>query len=492
MKKLIIARKIVAGTVLFAFFLLFAAGAVPGLEKLAGFQAGPALLAGSPGFLGLLVVLTALFGRVYCSLLCPLGISQDCIGLVRKKGTYRPLAKNLWLRLAILALFAAALASGYLFVFEVLDPYAAFGRIAAAIFGPIIAGLNNLCAWLAGLFGSNAFTAREIVFHGWPALVAALITLGLLVGLVLKHGRIWCNYCPVGTALGAPGYRALFRVRLDPDKCVSCGLCQKSCKTGCIDIKKGEIDNSRCVSCLDCVAVCPEQALAYGAPQKDRTMTAPRDSRRLFLRSLAPLALAASAMPDLSRAADYHGINRPDVVPVRREPRQRDVPITPPGSQGLAHFAAHCAGCQLCVQACPNDVLRTSAQGPGLLQPAMSYEAGYCRPNCAKCGDVCPAGAIDKISLSAKKNIQIGLAEVDINRCIVHVDEVQCTACERICPQKAISLKSSDAVAANLEVPSVDAAKCTGCGACEYVCPAKPLAAIAVSGFREHKKTAAG
>lgn len=482
MKALVRLRCLIAALVLLGFFILFTWGVIfPGHEKLAAFQIGPAILVGSFSFLLIMGLLTLVFGRVYCSLICPLGIFQEFLSSGKKK--YRPLTNRPALRYGILAVFIASLASGLLFMYDALDPYSAFGRIATIIFGPVITGFNNLCAWASEALGSQAVAIRTLNFHGWPALVAAALTLALLLALIFRFGRIWCNYCPVGTALGLLGRKSLFRIRLDQEKCVSCGICQKACKTGCIDIKERNVDSSRCVSCLDCAAACPKGALTMMPQKKAGEAFSP--PRRAFMRSLLPCAILA--LPATVSAAEKYRVNRPDVVPEPRHLRSRPDPITPPGSRSAEHFGRHCIGCQLCVNACPNDVLFTSTQGPGLLQPGMSYESGYCRPNCVKCGEVCPAGAIDKLSLAQKKTIRIGQAVYDPKLCIILRDQISCTACQRICPQEAIALKALTGLPENLKVPHVDTEKCTGCGACEYICPARPLAAIAVSAYAVHK-----
>lgn len=207
--------------------------------------------------------------------------------------------------------------------------------------------------------------------------------------------------------------------------------------------------------------------------------------RREFMRALLPCAALLALLPDEAKAGP--DINRPDVTPERRQTTQRDTPLTPPGSRGAEHFSAHCIGCQLCVESCPNKALKTSMRGTGVLQPVLGYEYGYCRPNCVKCGQVCPAGAIEPISAAQKAQIRFGVASVDFKRCVVNRDKVSCTACQRICPNGAISLITVDDRPDALKRPVVDKAKCTGCGACEYICAARPLAAITVNGLPVHE-----
>jgi formate hydrogenlyase subunit 6/NADH:ubiquinone oxidoreductase subunit I len=121
--------------------------------------------------------------------------------------------------------------------------------------------------------------------------------------------------------------------------------------------------------------------------------------------------------------------------------------------------------------------------------PTMSYEQGFCRPECTRCSDVCPAGAIKPLDDIEKSSVQIGHAVWIKKNCIPISDGVECGNCSRHCPTGAITM-----VALNEEdeetpwVPSVDVNVCIGCGACEYVCPARPFSAIYVEGHEVHKK----
>ena len=167
---------------------------------------------------------------------------------------------------------------------------------------------------------------------------------------------------------------------------------------------------------------------------------------------------------------------------------ERQTPLTPPGSLSFEFFAQHCTGCQLCVSECPNNVLRPSTDLLHLMLPEMSYERGHCRPECTRCGEVCPAGAIKPIDKEEKSSTQIGHAVFIEKNCVAVTDGVECGNCSRHCPAGAIEM-----VALNEEdeespwVPAVNEEACIGCGACEYVCPARPFSAIMVEGHEVHK-----
>jgi formate hydrogenlyase subunit 6/NADH:ubiquinone oxidoreductase subunit I len=169
-------------------------------------------------------------------------------------------------------------------------------------------------------------------------------------------------------------------------------------------------------------------------------------------------------------------------IPVRK------TQLVPPGAISLRHLTKHCTGCQLCVAACPNGVLRPSSDLDTLMQPRSSYERGYCRPECTKCSEVCPAGAIIKLDRSEKSSVQIGHAVWVKNNCVPLTDGVECGNCARHCPVSAIQMIPSDKDNPDSpKIPVVNDERCIGCGACENLCPARPFSAIYVEGHENHR-----
>jgi ferredoxin len=168
---------------------------------------------------------------------------------------------------------------------------------------------------------------------------------------------------------------------------------------------------------------------------------------------------------------------------------ERETPVKPAGSISLKSFSSKCTGCQLCVSECPNNVLRPSSDLMHLMLPEMSYERGYCRPECTRCSEVCPAGAIKLVDQPDKSSIQIGHAVFIQKNCVAVTDGVECGNCARHCPAGAIemvALREDDDESPF--VPAVNEEACIGCGACEYVCPARPFSAIMVEGHEVHRK----
>ena len=237
----------------------------------------PALLALNVGVVLLLVVLTLLFGRVYCSVICPLGVLQDVISRFagkRKKNRFRYSPARKWLRYGMLALFFVTLVAGVRFhaVASLLEPYSSYGRIASNLFAPVYQWGNNLLAYLAERADSYAFYETEVWMKSLSTFIIAAITFIVLFILAWRGGRTYCNtICPVGTVLGFLSKYSLFKPVIDTTKCNGCGLCARNCKASCINSKAHEIDYSRCVACMDCLDKCKQGAITYTRRHKSHT-----------------------------------------------------------------------------------------------------------------------------------------------------------------------------------------------------------------------------
>lgn len=467
------------------------------LGWMAKIQFLPALLAVNVGVVLLLVVLTWVFGRVYCSVICPLGVMQDVISWLngrRKKKKYRfsySPAKS-WLRNSILVLYLAALVAGAGSLIALLAPYSSYGRIVSNLFAPIYQWGNNALAYLAERADSYAFYEVTVWLKSLPTFLIAAATFVIIALLAWRGGRTYCNtICPVGTLLGLISRYSLLRITIDEEKCNACGLCSRRCKAACINGKKHTVDYSRCVACMDCIDTCKQGAISFCLPHKHPKPTAtpsgteekPIDrTRRSFLTATALAATAATLKAQEKKVDGGLAAIEDKEIP------DRETPIVPPGATGIRHFASHCTACQLCVSVCPNEVLRPSTQLTRLMQPEMSYERGYCRPECTKCSEVCPAGAIRPITVADKSAIQIGHAVWIKKNCVPLTDGVECGNCARHCPTGAIQMIPSDAGnPASLKIPAINTERCIGCGACENLCPARPFSAIYVEGHSKHR-----
>ncbi|MCQ2345231.1 MAG: 4Fe-4S binding protein [Paludibacteraceae bacterium] len=415
---------------------------------IAGLQLVPSILACSLSCLGI-IVLTLLFGRVYCSVICPLGIMQDLFVWIGRKMHIRSQhygyhKENKVLRYSILVLFVVLMVIPVTsFIARLLEPYSLFGRIVTAF------SLHNLNA---------AFRVGAIAF----------ILLGIWAQL---RGREYCNtICPVGSFLGFISRWTIFRPVIDTDRCVNCGVCGHKCKAQCIDTANHQVDMSRCIGCYDCIGNCKEGAisishLAHSAESKTD------EGRRKCIGILGGLAIAGTV--DAQRQKMDGGLAKIEKkqIPVRHHP------VRPAGSISEQHFTSHCTACQLCVSACPNQVLRPSTRLSDWLQPELQFDKNYCMITCNRCSEVCPTGAITKISKEDRTEIKIGHAVWIADNCLRVHDDIHCDSCIDHCPTGAVLQIGEDG-----KHIAVDESRCIGCGKCEYYCPARPFAAIYVEG----------
>ena len=259
LKKIRVALAIaVIGILTFGFIDLGGVLENPLLQKI---QFGPALLSLSIVTLVCLIAATLLFGRVYCSVVCPLGIFQDFFNWLSKKfdkkKKYGYKEENKWLRYGILAALILAWLLGFTFLVGLVEPYSAYGRMADELLKPLYILGNNLFAWISEKTGSYRFFKVVLSLKSVTSLTVAVLTLLIIGHISYHHGRTWCNtICPVGTVLGFFSRFALMRVRIDKDKCNHCQACGRKCKAFCIDSKNQSIDYSRCVGCFDCLDTC--------------------------------------------------------------------------------------------------------------------------------------------------------------------------------------------------------------------------------------------
>lgn len=483
LKKIRVVLAIICLIIITALFLDFTSTIHNYLDWMARVQLIPSILALNAVVIIGLTLFTLLFGRVYCSIICPLGVFQDVVSKFNKKRnkySYSPAKK--WLRYGATTLFIVAIIAGIGSVVVVLEPYSAYGRIVSNLFAPIYNMANNLLAYIAERANNYAFYSTEIWIKSATAFCISLATLIFITALSWRGGRSYCNtICPVGTILGILSEFSLFKHRIDREKCNKCGLCSKNCKASCIDSERQAIDYSRCVSCFNCIDKCKMGAISYCLSHKKKEEQP--DSVRRNLLTLVGTLFATSIVKAQEKKVDG-GLA---FIEDKKIP-QRQTAIVPPGSKSIRNFTTHCTGCQLCVTVCENQVLRPSSDLSTFMQPEVSYEKGYCRPECTKCSEVCPSGAILKMSPADKSATQIGHAVWIEKNCVVLTDNVECGNCARHCPTNAITMveKRIDNINSQ-KIPIVNTEKCIGCGACENLCPARPFSAIYVEGHTMHR-----
>ena len=427
----------------------------------------PSLLALNFAVIIGVLLITLLFGRIYCSVICPMGIFQDVVIWIRRKGEklfkkkkthkFKYVSEHKWVRYGVLVLsIVSIIASGQMLI-ALIAPYSAYGRMVRSV----------------AAMGSDTMT---------PALIiTGLLTLVIICVCAWLWGREYCNtVCPVGTTLSLLSRFSLFRPVIDESKCINCGKCARGCKSGCIDFKAHKIDYSRCVDCFDCIETCAEDALKfkYVCNRKPVKADAPADEgRRAFLVTAAVVAAGAAA-----NAQDHMHGGLAEVIDKKSPDRSER--LVPPGAGSVKNFYDHCTGCQLCVSACKNKVLRPSSDLEHLMQPVMEYDKGYCRPECNACSQVCPAGAIKPVSVEQKLAVRIGVAHVNLDLCLPATGKDSCGNCAYHCPSGAIRMVRQPG--SRNQIPTVSEDRCIGCGACENLCPSRPISAITVNGLSIH------
>ena len=436
----------------------------PWLQKI---QFGPALLSLSIVTLVSLIAATLLLGRLYCSVVCPLGIFQDLFNWLskkfdkKKKYGYKP--ERPWLRWGVLAVLVMAWLLGFTFLVGLVEPYSAYGRMADELFRPVYIFFNNILAAISEHTGSYRFVKVAISLKSLTALVVSALTLLIIGHLSYHHGRTWCNtICPVGTLLGFLSRFSLLRIRIDKNKCNHCLACQRKCKAFCIDSKNQIIDYSRCVDCFDCIDACKQKAISFGPVKMKKENAAAEtvdESKRQFLKSTMVIAALAPAALEAK-------------VTGKKDER---VPMSPPGSVSHNNLLQHCTACHLCVSKCPSNVLKPAGMEYGLggmMQPVMKFDDGYCNYDCNLCSQVCPAGAIRPLTVEEKHHTQPGRVVFNKDICVVNVNRTSCGACAEHCPVQAIHMVPFKG---GLTIPETTPEICVGCGGCEYICPVKAV-----------------
>ena len=492
-------RKLRIGIAAFLFiavtllFLDFTGLAHRYLSWAASLQFLPAVLALNVAVVALLVVVTFLLGRVYCSVICPLGIMQDIIAWFgrrgkKKRNKYAYSGEKRWLRYGVLVVFLAAILAGFTSLASLIAPYSSYGRIAGNLLAPVYRYGNNVLAYFAERVDSYAFYETEVWIKSTPVFLVAVVTFIVIAILAWRGGRTYCNtICPVGTVLGMLSRYSLFCIRIDSSKCNRCGLCSRRCKSACINGDNHTVDDSRCVMCMDCIETCRHGAISLGRRSFGKNIgknaVGTDSTRRAFLATASMLTV--STVVDAQKKKVDGGLA---VIEDKKVP-ERATRIVPPGAWSIRHFAQHCTACQLCVSACPNGVLRPSSSLSDFMQPEMSYEHGYCRPECTRCAEVCPTDAIKPITREEKSSTRIGHAVWIKKNCLPVSDGVSCGNCARHCPTGAIMMVPMDANdEESLKIPVLNEERCIGCGACENLCPSRPYSAIYVEGNERHSQ----
>jgi polyferredoxin len=436
----------------------------------------------------IIIFITLLFGRAWCGWLCPLGTTLDLFALHRWRKN-RSMPSEGWRQVKytlLLIIIAAAVFGNLTLLF--LDPLTILLRTLTVSFWP---AANQVVSTLEmTLYQVPALAEPVSNFDAWlrpmimplqpayyrDAVLFATLFLGV-IGLDLFATRFWCRYlCPLGGFLGLLSKVSFFRRRLTQE-CKGCILCTNLCPTGTIDPAKGYAsDPGECTMCLECLDTCPRGLTTFNPKFSFAEWNEYDPNRRQALLSIGT-AVAAVAL------------FRSDIFAKREPPTL----LRPPGVLDVNPDAVaftQCTRCSECIRVCPTNGLQPAvfdAGVEGLGSPVLLPRIGYCDYSCSACGQVCPVGAIPKLSLDDKRLQVIGKAYIDENRCLAWSDHVPCIVCEEMCPlpKKAVQLEEAevwgpDGTQVKLQLPHVLRDLCIGCGICEYKCPVDSDAAIRI------------
>lgn len=437
------------------------------------------------GFI-LVCAFVILFGRVYCSSVCPIGTIQDISSNISKKFNrrkrYHYTKEIKWLRYSLLVVSIVSFFTIGMFIINLLDPYSNAGRIFAQLINPLVVGVNNFISYTLANFNNYAVYPVDLKNYSYLLALFPFTFLIIILYLSYKRGRLYCNtICPVGTLLGLFAKISLFKLKIDKTECEGCGVCEKVCKSECINFDEKEIDFSRCVACFNCIDICPSEVISYQSIWNEKKSVNKEidNSKRDFI---SKTLLYLISLTGLSLSQIKVKPEKESTVPVHRKQY-----LSPPGSLGIERYNLSCTACHLCITVCPTKVLQPSYLEFGflsILQPYMDFKTSFCNYDCVACLEVCPTGAILPLSQEQKKTVQIGKAIFVKENCIVETEKKDCGACSEHCPTKAVDMVYYKD---NLKIPEVTEKYCVGCGACEYACPTFPYKAIYVEGNSVHK-----
>ena len=436
--------------------------------------------------LAVVVFLTLLFGRVYCSTLCPLGTFQDIVIRIRKKIHKRK--RHLFVKPAyaihygIFALSAVLAFLGSMTLLNLLEPFSNYGRMVTSLVEPLVTIFNNIGAEFIGRFNLYFLYKVPLRSIDLNTIVYPLFFLLLIGYLAYKHGRLFCNLlCPAGALLGLLSRFSFYNIIVDKESCNHCGACERVCKANCIHSDQQKIEFAACVGCFNCISACPTGGVTYArsrAPMTRRSADKFTASRRKFFSELITPAIGTVFYPLAATDSTTTATSGYEA--------SRNIPISPPGSQGINRYSSLCTACHLCVSVCPSQVLYPSFLHygiAGIFQPMMNYTASYCNYECTVCSQICPTGAILPVSIEEKKLVQIGKATFFKDDCIVVAKKKDCAACSEHCPTKAVHMVSYEG---KLNIPELNNDICVGCGGCEHACPTTPRKAIYVIANQVH------
>jgi polyferredoxin len=424
----------------------------------------------------ILIVITVIFGRVFCGWACPLGTLNNIIGYLKKFNPDTTVRD--WYRLKYyILIFLLASSVFTLQLVGIMDPLSLLIRSFSISVYPLFNyGIRAVFDAVYNLNFKGIVDLSETIYSGLKKSILSFeqplfnqsafigIIFLIILGLNLSEKRFWCRYlCPLGALLGLLSHYSLLR-RSVSEGCTSCGTCASVCQGNAMPDKGEEWRNSECFYCWNCDDICPQNAVSFGFVRKK---TASMDlGRRAVLTSMLSGIIAVPLIR--STPLSLSGFSESKL-------------IRPPGSLEEKEFLKRCVKCGECMKVCITNGLQPTlfeAGIEGIWSPMLIPRIGYCEYRCTLCGQVCPTGAIKRLPLEEKTKIKIGLAMIDKGRCLPYAHATPCIVCEEVCPtpKKAIwfeqaTVKNRQGKEIIIKQPRVDLELCIGCGICETKCP---------------------
>ncbi|MGM9637658.1 MAG: 4Fe-4S binding protein [Eubacteriales bacterium] len=195
---------------------------------------------------GIIILFGLLLGRTICGFLCPFGLIQELLHKIPSP----KLKKNRFTR--IFSYFKYVI----LVALVIMIPLALMDKLAVPGFCKYIcpAGtLEGAIGLLSNKNNTDLFPMLGPLFTWKFCLLVGIIVASIFIF------RFFCRFfCPLGAIYGFFCRLALIGVKLDKDKCVSCGLCVTTCK---MDIR--HVGDHECIHCGGCIPVCPTKAIHW-------------------------------------------------------------------------------------------------------------------------------------------------------------------------------------------------------------------------------------
>jgi len=445
-------------------------------------------------FLALIVIgVTIFMGRIFCGWICPLGTLHTMIGSLRKKPPV-PVRHN-WYRIKyyiLLVIFASSLFTAQLA--GIMDPISLLIRSLSLSIYPLVNYITRAFfdtvynLHLPGIVAASEFfytlLKKTFLSFNQPYFFQGIF-IGFLflviLGLNLLERRFWCKYlCPLGALLGILSRYSLLK-RSVSEGCTSCGICETMCSGGAVIDKDGTWRSAECLYCMDCDDLCPHNAVHFG-------FTVRKDAASLNLgrRNVITSIVAGILSVPFLRIRPLSGSGYFNRKLIR-----------PPGSLDEREFLKRCIRCGECMKVCITNGLQPTlfdAGMEGIWTPKLVPRIGYCEYRCTLCGQVCPTGAIRQLTINEKEGTKIGVAMIDMGRCLPYAYGKPCLVCEEVCPTpkkaiwlESVQIKDRDGNDMMIKQPKVDINRCVGCGICEAFCPVKGEPAIYVISTNESR-----